>query len=123
MAVTALDGEVDEGASLLLAMGTETIACCSIFPLLEEITEAGALLARIAGLDQLSRSLNESLTQLTRPHNMAPLVLRMRQQALGEAATPALTPQTINAASARARADLTELHEYFESTGRSVRPS
>ena len=123
MAVAALDGEVDESASVLLATGTETIARCSIFPLLEEITEAGALLARIAGLDQLSRSLNESLTQLTRPHNMVPLVLRMRQQALGEAATPALIPQTINAASARARADLTELHEYFESTGRSVRPS
>jgi hypothetical protein len=123
MAVEALDGEVDESASVLLAMGTETIARCSIFPLLEEITEAGALLARIAGLDQLSRALNESLAQLTRPHNMVPLVLRMRQQALGEAATPALIPQTINAASVRARADLTALHEYFESTGRSVRPS
>jgi DNA-binding SARP family transcriptional activator len=123
MAVAALDGDVEEAAKMLLAVGTETIARCATFPLLERATEAGALLARHAGLDHLSRSLSESLSQLTHPNNVVPLVLRMRQQAFGDAVVPGPNPQSIQAASDRARADLTVLHEYFERAQRRARPS
>jgi hypothetical protein len=47
----------------------------------------------------------------------------MRQQAFGDAMVPGPNPQSIQAASDRARADLTVLHEYFERAQRRARPS
>jgi DNA-binding SARP family transcriptional activator len=123
MAVEALDGNLEDGAKMLLTLGTETIASCATFPLLEQATEAGALLARLAGLDHLSRSLRESMSKFTHPNNVVPLVQRMRQKVLGEVVVSEPTPHIIDASSARARADLAVLHEYFDSARRRSRPS
>ncbi len=123
MTVSALEGDVGEGAKMLLAIGAESIARCAPYPLLEELTEGGALLSRQAGLDHLSRSLTDSLRRLTYPNNAVPLVLRSREQAFGEAPLPESNPQLIKAACAQARADLTVLHEYFEGARRRERPS
>jgi DNA-binding SARP family transcriptional activator len=119
--VSVLEGDLDASMAHFLSIGAEVLVRCRTFPLLEQATEAGALLARTAGLEHLTQTLSEALSIISSPNNQVPVVQRFRERHLGlkPLSAEARTPQAVDEASGRARRDLDALYRFCRSSLRS----
>jgi DNA-binding SARP family transcriptional activator len=123
--VSVLAGDLGDAMQQFLAIGEDVLANCQRFPLLEQVAEAGALLARRAGLDHLAQSLAQSLADIAHPNNWVPLVNRFRQLQIGAAAVAQERPglQAVEVATSNARRDLGALYSFCRSSLRRATPA
>ena len=115
IAMAAVRGDLAAGIAHFVALPADFLASARRGNL-EHLVEVGALLARLARLDHLFRSLSSALAPLSNVKDNVPLVNQFRARHLGDWQGVS----TIDATSAervgdRARADLATLHQYLRS--------